>query len=301
MKNVIQILSILFLASCGSNDNPTSSSQGKGQITYKATLYDQYDNILKDQSGIVGQIYNENKLIQTVLSDASGLISFNNIEMGIYNFKYFKPGYTAYYVNSDTISIYNLQYIGIGKFSLLNYPSQFGSKDFFDTTYLAIPNVNYEVVKNKVATQVYIKDTTIYDSITNHKTKIGIYGSGIVEKWVLKFHADFPKILPNPTFNKRIKFSINANRGSRYDTFDKSFPYNQTSYDWEYESPNHFVFDSLGNNITTKTANSGFTYGVIESDSLTVQLSNTIDYTNGSFNTKKYIIYSPKISVKLNY
>ncbi|MCX6148278.1 MAG: hypothetical protein NTW25_13675 [Candidatus Kapabacteria bacterium] len=307
MKNVILILSILFIASCGSDNNPTSSNQGKGQITYSVVLFDQYQNKLADQSGLTGQLYNENKLIQTALSDDKGIITFNNIEAGVYNFKFYKNNF-IFYTNIDTLIFKNIQFVGAGKFNINEISglstNAFYSKVPFDTSYWDIPNITYEIIKNKVPTKIYIRDSTFYDSTTSygHPKVIPIYSSGILEKWTVKFHADFPDILPNPTYLKRMTISLKPNRGISEQNIYNNFPFNQTSYDWVYESPNTFVFDSLGNNITLKTGNSGYQYGEIKIDSIDVQLYNSLSlYFGVHYQSQSFNVYSPKISVKLNY
>jgi hypothetical protein len=154
MKNIILILSILFIASCGSDNNPTSSNQTKGQITYKVTLYDQYENKLENQTGLVGQIFEDDKLIQTAYSDNNGLIVFQNINAGVYNFKFFKEGFVKSYYTKDTTVYENIQFVGAGNYKIAT--QDYYSKDLFDTSYWAIPNLSYEIVKNRTPSRLAI-------------------------------------------------------------------------------------------------------------------------------------------------
>jgi hypothetical protein len=139
----------------------------------------------------------------------------------------------------------------------------------------------------------------IKDSTGHGYKSITIYSNVFLEKWKVKLHADFPKILPNPKLKKEMWFYIGTLKNNTYSDYSKSFPFNQTSYDWEYESENTFVFDSLGNNKTDELGHIVNTYKLL--DTMYFKLCNNISQMNGLLYGKTYQIFSPQIGVKLKY
>ncbi len=140
----------------------------------------------------------------------------------------------------------------------------------------------------------------VRDSTGHEYKNITIYSNVFLEKWKVKLHADFPKILPNPKLNKEMWFYIGTLKNNNiYSSYSKSFPFNQTSYDWEYESANVFVFDSLGINRTNELGGLVNTYKLI--DTMYFKICNDISQMNGLQYGKTYQRFSPQIGVKLKY
>lgn len=308
MKKVFTILCLFILYACSDKD-PVSSTDTKsgGSIYCQFYLFDQYEKQLSNHSGVIGQIYNEDKWIQTAISDSTGKLIFRNIPAGVFKLKYIKPGFITQHGIPDTIVLDNVQFVGSGQYNQ-------GGGYFYldapiDTTLWEMPVLNYKIEKEFKTVKIWIKDTTYYDSSKNDYGNLifiprnaHVFGNGTQETWKVNFHLEFAHARPvkqNTILEARYS-NQNTNVGSYVGSFQiPSIPNTQMSVDWVYKSPNIFVKDSLGNLITKYSY--GGAYSDIKLDYIDVQASTNVGFLSSQESKKYKDILSPKINVKLRY
>lgn len=240
MKNTVQIMFVAFmliLYAC--SDSPISNST-TGEIYGYAYLINEYNVSLTDNSGITVQLINGGKVIQTVSTTRDGLYSLKGVRAGVYDFRFFKPGYAAY-GTIDTGVNSNIQFVGQDRYKALgNY--QFYSKAKPDTSYWVIKSdIRYEVIK-----QVNdINDIWLRDSIISGKP-IPVFGSGTKETKKIRFTVDFERALPYKEMKRTVILSIQDDDRTYKNDFTFTSDANALSGVYEYVSPNVIVKDSLG-------------------------------------------------------
>lgn len=305
MKKVFTILCLFILYSCSDKD-PVSSTDTKsgGSILTFVSLSDQYNNSLPNFSGVVGEIYADNKLVQRIISDSSGQIEFTGLKANIYNFKYYKTGYSSY-DGTDTLKFGNEQFVGAGQFNMNYRIINFFSKNPIDTSLWKVSDFSCEIEKKVSDITITYRDTLVLDTV-GYDTEDGnmpitklrrdiLRGKGTSEFWKLKFHVEFSNYFPSFITNStKIIYSNENNTFPGGNSF--YFQNNQKTFDWVQNSPNTIVKDSLGN-IVNKIKNVEYTK--IKTKQVDVQLETILSSFASSHKDKIIKITSPKITVKL--
>lgn len=244
----------ILLAACG--DNPTNIDTSTGEIYGYGKIYDEYGELLTDQSGLTAQLMEEDKILQSTTTAADGLFSFKDVPASVYTIRFFKPGYSRYYNTPDTLVSSNIQFVGHGRFGVNSLINLTGSIQFYsnaepDSSYWAIkPDIRYEVLKDiKEIKDILIRvDTLGYDTISqgHYKPRLkNVYGNGTVEKRKIHFTIEYERPLRNVKSQRTALFFIKPDN-SKPVQHNATTEGNVLSFEYEYQCPNTVYRDSLG-------------------------------------------------------
>ncbi|MBS1537498.1 MAG: hypothetical protein JST20_07100 [Bacteroidetes bacterium] len=262
-STLIIAISVLLNA-CG---NTTSPSTISGEIYGYVGLYNEYEVLQADQSGVTAELLEDGKVLQTVLTSADGMYSFKNVQAGVYDFHFFKRGYVTPYNLADTVVWINNQFVGRGKFKLVGGLQFYSTIEPDSTSWALKPEIRYQVIKDtRKVDSIWLRDTLIDSKVMK------IWGSGTVETRKILFTVDYERTLPLDEMKRNVSVVI-VNNYQQNLTIPIISNANVLFGECEYNSSNSIVRDSLGRivNFTEK----GGDYSRINVKDITVQ-ANTL-------------------------
>ncbi len=161
LTRITVLLSILLFGACSSSNNPVGTFSG-GDIYGKVQLYDEYNQILGDFSGVTVLLVKDTALFKSTTSAVDGSYRFNNVPAGVYTVRVTKTDYAFVYGDKDTASSSREQFVGTDSWEINVGPLK--RKKQIDTSFWAMSELKAEVITDTTTSMGWVqtkeKDST---------------------------------------------------------------------------------------------------------------------------------------------